>query len=111
MDIFIKSQDEKFFGKVDGFTIKQESAERYYICGNGNQCLGVYIGEERCIEILGEIQRVLAMSGVLVFKNADVTTEILEYLNACKGIMISDKTDEANITSLGDFMIYEMPKE
>ncbi len=72
MEIYVRSQDKKWFGKVKGFSVLSVNNEKYCaICKDNFEgiILGRYSSKERCIEIIDEIQKLYSLQyRVVVFE-------------------------------------------
>lgn len=69
MELWIRSQGKKFLLKVDDLSIRENHTklDEYAICFKDN-FLGFYNTEQRCIEILDEIENLLVKEKITVYE-------------------------------------------
>lgn len=104
MDLWIRSQDKKLLIKVNHI---MRINNRIF----AGDTLGEYDSEERAIEILDEIQKLL-VGDVLLFKNVDIDGELGKYLEPSKALWLDDKTGKPQTEYLHrDCIVYEMPEK
>ena len=104
MDLWIKSQDKKLLIKVNHI---MRINNRIF----AGDTLGEYDSEERALEVLDEIQKLL-VGDVLLFKNVDIDGELGKYLEPSKALWFDDKTGKPEIEYLHrDCIVYEMPEK
>lgn len=65
MEIWVRSQDKKWFGEVKGFAVSEVSYNNTTYCAIckdnlAGRELGRYSSKKRCIEIIDEIQKIMA---------------------------------------------------
>lgn len=87
---------------------------KYRIMGLINsqaEVLGEYATEQRCLEIIDEIQELLMGSQRLVFKDLDVTGAEMECLKPFKGVMYKVGNEPQITVNQLNTVVYEMPQE
>lgn len=109
MDLWIRSQDRYELRKVKGVVMAQEGKffAIYPVTKDLGELeiLGHYKSEERAIEVLDEIQKLL-IGDVIVFKNTDIP-------NIDNALVYHSFTDDSQQVEFlhRDYVIYKMPKE
>ena len=102
MDLWIRSQDKKRLVKVnDLYIVHDENNSCDYI---GNSLVGhlaKYNKENRALEVLDEIQKLLKPKAMIKTIDNEVTIDDLVYR----------PNEEIEITPLSNNLVYEMPKE
>lgn len=112
MDLWILSQDKRSMCKATFLKIGRNCFSEWCVFDNDNE-LGGYATEERALEVLGEIQKLL-MENRLVFKNYDVP----DYKSLKAEIDYARKYGFFYVNSHSpvdichrDCVVFEMPKE
>ena len=111
MDLWILCQDKRSMCKATFLKICKNCFSEWCVFDNDNE-LGGYATEERALEVLGEIQKLL-MENRLVFKNYDVP----DYESLKAEIDYARKYGFFNVNSHSqvdichrDCMVFEMPE-
>lgn len=102
MELWIRSQDKERLLKVEDITM-EEINDGFSISGNGHW-LGYYFSEEKCIEILDEIQKELLMT---------TQQEILGHckINQEEDIATQLKVFREKSDKMTKNLVYEMPAD
>lgn len=118
MDVWVRKQDKTRLRKISdlnydfchiiAFGINSPPMHCVY---DGDSLLGTYPTEERCLEIIDEIQGLLMGSQMLIFKDLDVTGAEMEYLKPFKGVMYKVGNEPNISVNQLDTVVYEMPQE
>ena len=118
MDVWVRKQNKKRLRKISDLNynlspimaLKRDSPPMHCVY-DGDSLLGTYPTEERCLEIIDEIQGLLMGSQLLIFKDLDVTGAEMEYLKPFKGVYYKTG-NEPNVTvNQLNTVVYEMPQE
>lgn len=116
MDLWIRSQDRYELRKVKGVVMAQEGkffAIYPVVKDLGElEILGHYKSEERALEVLGEIQKLL-VGDLLVFTNTDFEEGLADYVKPYNAIAVEDKENLSPRVEFvhRDCIVYEMPQE
>ena len=76
--------------------------------------LGKYHTKERCLEIIDEIQNIMCRSGMILFKDIDITNlspkdiEPFKAINWCSSPIANEKSEVTVHTA--EVVVYEMPE-
>lgn len=129
MNLFVRSQDKQILGKVDNLEIKYVTVEvpnshyaylsKYKIISQGT-IFGEYDTEQRCLEILDEIQNEIqtASRDYIIWQSNSIfalsESDILEMNNQLQksGIINVPKEVNAEFVPKGSqVVIYQMPEK
>ncbi len=111
-NLWIRSQDKCKLRQVDVVYYYYEAGKHIIDC-NGYP-MGTYKSKERCLEIIDEIQKLLELNGVMVFKNIDFSDLEPEHIKPFKSIFLCsvDRKEKSEITVHNvEDLVYEMPEE
>lgn len=108
INLWIRAQDRKRLLKVN--SIYLVDCEVHTEDSNLGGLLGEYKSDERALEVLDEIQKLL-VGDVLCFTNIDINADMAKFLGE-KCISIRDSSKKSQIEYIPrDCIVYEMPKE
>ena len=116
MELWVRSQNKKVLMKIDGVHYDGKNDWRIL---NGGSVLGRYATEERCLEIIDEIQKLLlSANGDYLIKLQDIDINAEEKTvygeNFIKRLQspIMPIANEPSISVIQpSVLVYEMPKE
>lgn len=111
MELWVRTQDKRRLLKPTDIGVG-------LCCGKYNvydceKSIGEYATEERCYEIIDEIQKILQYDGLLVLKDIDTSGMKKEDFEPFKAICYtsdSGKESELSFNQVGSY-VYEMPQE
>lgn len=121
MELWVRTQDKKRLLKVDEFGIGECADSDKWFIYTASYGIGVYATEERCLEILNEIQKMMSGDpiGLLVAHDCELTEDFYDEVSKefkDKGLacvytpqMPNRNCDLQYIPK--NFVAYEMPKE
>ena len=110
MDLWILSQDKRSMCKATFLKICKNCFSEWCVFDNDNE-LGGYATEERALEVLGEIQKLL-MNDVFLFKNFDISPKDLESFAIDNARVYSSKDGNTQIEHIQrNCVVFEMPEE
>lgn len=116
MDLWIRSQDRYELRKVNGVVMAQEG--KFFAIYPVEkelgelEILGQYKSEERAIEVLDEIQKLL-IGDVIVFKNTDIpNVDDLKLAGIDNALVYHSFTDDSPQFNFShrDCVVFEMPE-
>lgn len=110
MNLWIRSQDKKELRPNPNLGIDRLESNYYIVDRYSFEkeiILGKYATEERALEVLDEIQKILLHKYVI--RIDENTQEVAKFLNI-DGAYISTKTN-GDVRNINNTFIYEMPEE
>ena len=126
MKLYIRSQDKETlvvadclyyredYNTIDEYDGFNENKVFTHFCG-GEFELGHYKTKERCLEIIDEIQNIMCRSGMILFKDIDIThlspkdIEPFKAISWCSSPIANEKSEVTVHTA--EVVVYEMPEE
>lgn len=137
MELWIRSQDKKllvqakevkaevFVGKklyspyTNEEIISFDGDDKFYVIRVNSEMVGEFKTEERCLEILDEVQKILTRTGTFVFSNVEPPQSEDEFRAFKKNIdedgmvfLFSNFNNEAKCELLSSPVVtYQMPEE
>lgn len=118
MELWVRSQNKQRLSKVDDIYYVADGD--FWAIRTNRSALdyaGLYPTEERCLEIIDEIQKILQSNGLIIFKDIDISglnKKDIEPFNAVGYTSSTNKAftndGEISINQL-DTAVYEMPQE
>lgn len=124
MKLWIRSADRKHFTEAHGIdynmdcivdSMTEEKRYFYKIVDDRGKVLGIYETEQRCLEIIDEIQNIMCQSGMILFKDIDITNlsakdfEPFKAISCCSSPVANEKS-EVTVHN-AEVIVYEMPEE
>ncbi len=111
MELWIRTQDKKRLLQTTycGYDFS-ESEQKWYIYSYPNGKIGSYKSEERCFEIIDEIQKILFGTGFIFLRHPHIDEEVREYLKPLKPVFCEDLDCGCKVEQLHSY-VYEMPQE
>ena len=116
MKLWVRSQDKSIFSEVKGvYCVVEGDFWAIYEKGEVLSYLGLYKTRERCLEIIDEIQKILGHSGMILFKNIDIThlspkdIEPFKTLSWFSSPIANEKSEVA--VHNAEVIVYEMPEK
>lgn len=112
MELWVRSQDKRLLCKVDSLNCYKLNGS--FNISTGNQLLGKYSTEERCLEIIDEIQQAIeTINKVLFMTESEMTDDMAEGIyesikNQDIGMLANAK--KPKILALNKSIVYEMPE-
>ena len=113
MELWIRSQNKCKLRKTDIINYNYEAGKHIVDC-NGYPC-GVYESKKRCLEIIDEIQNIMCRSGMILFKDVDISglspkdIEPFKAINWCSSPIANEKS-EVTVHNMS-VVVYEMPEK
>lgn len=116
MELWIRSQNKEWFGKIDNIEARECSAgmivrlqdatysDEYDIYANGDIWVGTYENRERALEILDEIQNI--MKPVIMY--SPVVKDMTKPEDCYKKVKLESYNSSIEML---DTYVYEMPEE
>lgn len=117
MELWIRSQNKKVLMKIDGVHYDGKNDWRIL---NGGSVLGRYATEERCLEIIDEIQKLLLRANpkeafmLVDCRNEKEFSHIGRLVDFARksNFIVFDGTDGTSVQLVQpSVLVYEMPKE
>ena len=109
MEVWVRSQDKNRFSQAHIFSYDY-GAHKHIVNCNGYP-YGVYNSQERCLEIIDEIQELLTKSFVIV-RNLSLDGDVEKYLKPVKALAYQAENQTPSIEyHEPSIVVYEMPKE
>ena len=117
MELWVRSQNKKVLMKIDGVHYDGKNDWRIL---NGGSVLGRYATEERCLEIIDEIQKLLLSANgdcLVKLQDIDVNAEVKtvygeDFIQKLQNSPIMPIANEPSISVIQpSVLVYEMPKE
>lgn len=112
MDLWILNQEKNGLYKVDNISVDSITKAVITKLGNDHEWLGYYQTEERALEVLGEIQKLL-IGDVLASKNFNTPNdECLKSVGINNAAVYYSFTDDSQQVKFlhRDCVIYKMPE-
>ena len=117
MELWIRSQNKQRLSKVDDIYYVADG-DFWAICTNRSALdyAGLYPTEQRCLEIIDEIQKLLMnnLDDYIVFKECEVPQETLKSFMETKKLVVTSGQNSppasVEITPC-NLRVYEMPQE
>lgn len=113
MELWVRSQNKRLLirPRALSFGFAGNICGVYY----ENGCLGEYSTEQRCLEIIDEIQKILQTDGLIFFEDIDTSGLKKEDLEPFKALAYMSEpcgncNGEVSFNQLGSY-VYEMPQE
>ena len=103
MELWIRSQDRRVLTKVDEIWISNQNA---IYCNNDWEA-GQYETEERALEVLDEIQKLLMPQVKAIYNNKIEEVKLQDFTS---DIIVKPIIEDIQIQQLNNY-VYEMPKE
>lgn len=113
MELWLRSQNKCKLRRTDIINYSYEGGKHNIDC-NGYS-VGTYKSKKRCLEIIDEIQNIMCRSGMILFKDVDITNlsakdiEPFKAINWCSSPIANEKS-EVTIHN-AEVIVYEMPEE
>jgi hypothetical protein len=116
MELWIRSQNKQKLSKVDDIYYVADG-DFWAIRTNRSSLnnAGLYATEQRCLEIIDEIQKILQHNGLLVVKDIDISGLTRKDFEPFKPLVYTSESDfnkkgEISFNQLSSY-VYEMPQE
>ena len=111
MELWVRSQNKCKLRKTDLINYSYEAGKHIIDCHG--YPVGTYATKERCLEIIDEMQEFLMSSGMILFKNVDISEIPKEALEPFKALSYLPNGDNQSSVSVhnAEVVVYEMPQE
>lgn len=113
MELWIRSQNKCKLRKTDIINYSYEAGKHTVDCHG--YPVGTYNSKARCLEIIDEIQKILGHSGMILFKNIDITHLSPKDIEPFKTLTwfsspIANEKSEVTVHN-AEVIVYEMPEK
>ena len=108
MELWVRSQDKRFLVRANALSCGRVGGIMGVFYEKG--CLGEYKSEERCLEIIDEIQKILSSGSFLFLSDPHIDEYMREYLTPMKPIFCEGLGCDCKVEQLNSY-VYEMPQE
>lgn len=117
MKLWIRSQNKENLAIIKSLCYANHGGKNVVMGGEETTfdiVLGKYHTKERCLEIIDEIQNIMCRSGMILFKDIDITNlspkdiEPFKAINWCSSPIANEKSEVTVHTA--EVVVYEMPE-
>ena len=113
MELWVRSQNKCKLRKAEVVYYYYEGGKHIIDC-NGYP-VGTYKSKERCLEIIDEIQNIMCRSGMILFKDIDITNLSAKDIEPFKAInwrssSVANEKSEVTVHN-AEVIVYEMPEQ